>query len=158
MSQPKPVDLYRRASATAITLAEAVRSDQLGLPTPCAEWSVQDLIDHLVGGTRYLAAALAGTEPAAATGVTAQDFRAGVDNCLAGLAAPGALDRKCTSPLGFEWTVMDATAGTFMDVLVHTWDLATATGQPNDLDPELVHACIALFLPDMPAQGRAAGL
>ena len=45
-----------------------------------------------------------------------------------------------------------------MDVLVHTWDLARATGQDTTLDPALVDACIALFLPDMPEQGREAGI
>jgi uncharacterized protein (TIGR03086 family) len=45
-----------------------------------------------------------------------------------------------------------------MDVLVHTWDLATATGQDPNLDPELVDACVAMFLPDMPERGRAAGI
>ena len=45
-----------------------------------------------------------------------------------------------------------------MDVLIHTWDLATATAQTADLDPELVDACVAMFLPDMPERGRAAGI
>ncbi len=45
-----------------------------------------------------------------------------------------------------------------MDALIHTWDLATATGQDASLDPELVEACIAMFLPDMPERGRASGL
>jgi uncharacterized protein (TIGR03086 family) len=54
--------------------------------------------------------------------------------------------------------VAEAAAGTFMDQLIHTWDLATATGQPTDLDRDLVEVCAALFLPDMPAVGRASGL
>jgi uncharacterized protein (TIGR03086 family) len=45
-----------------------------------------------------------------------------------------------------------------MDNLIHTWDLAHATDQDATLDPELVDACIALFLPEMPERGRAAGL
>lgn len=45
-----------------------------------------------------------------------------------------------------------------MDALIHTWDLATATGQDTSLDPELVEACTAMFLPDMPERGRASGL
>ena len=158
MSQPEPVDLYRRAATDAVRVAAGVRPDQLGRPTPCADWSVQDLLDHLVGGTRYLGAALAGTEPTAPTGTTAEDLRAGIDVCLQGLEDPGSLSRTCVSPLGFEWTVLDATAGTFMDLLIHTWDLATATDQPRDLDPELVEACTAMFLPDMPERGRAAGI
>lgn len=62
------------------------------------------------------------------------------------------------SPLGFEWSVGHAVAGTFMDALIHTWDLATAIGQDDVLDPELVEACVAMFLPDMPERGRASGL
>ena len=54
--------------------------------------------------------------------------------------------------------MLEATAGTFMDVLIHTWDLAAATDQNRDLDPELVDACTAMFLPDMPERGRAAGI
>jgi uncharacterized protein (TIGR03086 family) len=139
-------------------MATAVRPEQLELPTPCEAWNVQDLLDHLVGGTRYLRAALTGSEPSAPTGSTAADFEAGVEGCVAGLAEPDALARTCVSPLGFEWTVLEATAGTFMDVLIHTWDLATATGQPSDLDAELIDACVALFLPAMPERGRAAGI
>ena len=46
----------------------------------------------------------------------------------------------------------------FMDALVHTSDLATATGQDSSLDPELVDACIVMFLPEMPERGPASGL
>jgi uncharacterized protein (TIGR03086 family) len=158
MEVTDPVDLYRRATERAAAVADGVHADQLSLPTPCSAWTVQDLLDHLVGGTRYLGAALAGTQPSVPTGATAEDFRAGVEACLRGLAEPGALEQTCTSPLGLDWTVLEATAGTFMDVLIHTWDLASATGQPADLDPELVDACVAMFLPDMPERGRAAGI
>jgi uncharacterized protein (TIGR03086 family) len=153
-----PVDLYRQAMAGALDVAERVEPEQLGLPTPCAEWSVQDLLDHLVSGTRYLGAALDGGAASSATGSSARDLRAGAEACLAGLDDPDALARTCRSPLGFEWTVLEATAGTFMDVLIHTWDLATATDQAADLDPALVDACIAMFLPDMPERGRAGGI
>lgn len=158
MSQPEPVDLYRRAATDAVRVAAGVRPDQLDVSTPCADWTVQDLLDHLVGGTRYLGAALAGTEPTAPTGTTVEDFRSGVEECLQGLAEQGALSRTCMSPLGFEWNVLEATAGTFMDLLIHTWDLAAATDQSRDLDSELVDACTAMFLPDMPDRGRAAGI
>ena len=74
------------------------------------------------------------------------------------LREPEVLTRTCQSPLNFEWTIEQAVAGTFMDQLIHTWDLATATGQDSTLDPDLVAACVAMFLPDMPEMGRAGGL
>lgn len=153
-----PVMLFSKATARGCEVMAGVSVDQLARPTPCTEWSVQDLIDRMVGSTGYLTAALEGREPTPVADASAADYEAGRAAVLAGLATPGALERTCRSPLGFEWTIEQATAGTFMDNLIHTWDLATATGQDAALDPELVDACIAMFLPDMPERGRAGGL
>jgi uncharacterized protein (TIGR03086 family) len=156
-SPPDPVALYRAATDRAIVVVEAVRRDQLGSATPCSEWTVQQLLDHLVDGTAYLLSAAAGKDvhAAQATGV---EYRRRVEDVLKALALPDALERTCLSPLGFEWPVSQAVAGTFMDVLIHTWDVARATGQDEKLDPDLVEACSAMFLPDMPERGRAAGI
>lgn len=153
-----PVDLFERATRHAEALMARVTSGQLTGPTPCNEWTVQDLIDHMVGGTDYLRSALAGTLPQPRSGASIDDYRTGVAGAMTGLREPGALARVCQSPLGFAWTVEQAVAGTFMDQLVHTWDLATATGQDATLDPELVAICSMMFLPDMPELGRAGGL
>ena len=155
---PDPVALYRTATDRATGVVDAVRSDQLGAPTPCTEWTVQHLIDHLVGGTEYLLAAAESREAFQTTPATGADYRRGVANVLTALKHSGAMDQVCISPLGFEWPVAQAVAGTFMDVLIHTWDLARATGQDEKLDPALVDACTAMFLPDMPERGRAAGI
>jgi uncharacterized protein (TIGR03086 family) len=154
-----PVDLYRRAATGTLAVASAIRPDQLGLPTPCDEWTVQEVLDHLVGGTSYLTAAIKGLEvPRVDSGATADDLHEGVTVCLELLADPQALGSTCSSPLGTEWTVAEATAGTSMDLLVHTWDLAAATGQDVALDPVVLEACIGMFLPHMPEMGRAAGI
>jgi uncharacterized protein (TIGR03086 family) len=81
-----------------------------------------------------------------------------VQSVLEGLQEPGALDRMCQSPLNFEWPIRQAVAGTFMDQLIQTWDLATATGQDPTLDTELVSICSVMFLPKMPEMGRTAGI
>jgi uncharacterized protein (TIGR03086 family) len=153
-----PVVLLERATVRAGAVMARVGAGRLADPTPCAEWTVQQLIDHMVGSTDYLAAALAGREPVARSGGSADDYRIGVRSVLEGLRRPGALDRTCVSPLGFTWSVGQATAGTFMDNLIHTWDLARATDQECTLDGELVDACVAMFLPEMPERGRSAGL
>jgi uncharacterized protein (TIGR03086 family) len=158
LNHSDPVALYRSATARAVAVAEAVRPEQLDLPTPCTEWTVQDLLDHLGGGAEYLRAAVAGRAPVPPVRMSATDYRSAVEQVLGDIAAPGVLERKCVSPLGFEWTVRDAVAGTFMDVLVHTWDLARATGQDDTLEPGLVDACLAMFVPQMPEIGRQAGI
>jgi uncharacterized protein (TIGR03086 family) len=153
-----PITLFGAATTQAAAVINAVTNEQLGDATPCSEWTVQQLIDHMIGGPDYLAAAAAGIAPAPRSGSSAGDYVSAVSVALNGLRQPGALDLVCMSPLGFEWPLVQAAAGTFMDTLIHTWDLATATGQPSTLDSGLVDACIALFLPDMPEQGRAGGL
>jgi uncharacterized protein (TIGR03086 family) len=158
MSADDPVVLFERATARAAVVMAEVRPEQLGGATPCAEWDVQQLIDHMVGGTDYLLAALAGAAPPELSGRSVADYTRGLAQLSEGLRAPGGLERMCVSPLGFEWPVAHAVAGTFMDALIHTWDLATATGQDASLDPQLVEACIAMFLPDMPERGRESGL
>jgi uncharacterized protein (TIGR03086 family) len=155
---PDPVALYRNATDRAIAVVDGIRPEQLGSPTPCTEWTVQQLIDHLIGGTQYLLSAAEGREPVQPAHASAADYRSGVANVLAALKRPGAMERACLSPLGFEWPVAQAVAGTFMDVLIHTWDLARATGQDDKLDPDLVDACAAMFLPEMPERGREAGI
>lgn len=136
---------------------EAVTADQLAWSTPCSMWTVQQLIDHLIGGAEYLLAAATGAEPGPSEGA-GSTYRMRVDRVLTALELPGAMDRVCVSPLGFDWPVADAVAGTFMDVLIHTWDLARATGQDEQLDARLVEACTAMFLPEMPIRGREAGI
>lgn len=160
MTDTHPAQLYRQATTRVVEIARGISPDQLGLTTPCAAWTVQDLLDHLVGGTRYLGAALGagGADAEPPVGATAENLAAGVAECVERLADPAALEHRSASPLGFEWSGLEATAGTFMDVLIHTWDLATATGQDHGIDPALAEACVAMFLPDMPENGRAAGI
>jgi uncharacterized protein (TIGR03086 family) len=153
-----PIDLYGRAAAGAGEVLGAIGPAQRALPTPCSEWTVQDLVDHLTGGTEYLLAGLEGRPPEAVSGSDAAAFERGAARVAHALAEPGALGRTCMSPLGFEWPIGQAVMGTVMDLLVHTWDLGTAIDRPVRLDPDLVDFCIATFLPEMPERGRAAGI
>jgi uncharacterized protein (TIGR03086 family) len=145
--------MYGRAAFTAAGMAARITSKQRRLPTPCAEWDVAALLDHMAGGTVYLmdAAGVPGDGPQWPDPAT-------VKECLEVLRRPGALEQKCTSPAGFEWSVAEATAGTAMDQLIHTWDLAVAIGADRRLDPDLVAAVVVMFLPQMPEIGRQAGL
>ena len=45
-----PAALYRAATDRAIEVIEAMQPEQLASRTPCSEWNVQRLIDHLAGG------------------------------------------------------------------------------------------------------------
>jgi uncharacterized protein (TIGR03086 family) len=150
------VVLFDRAATNAAVMVEQVRSEQRHAPTPCTEWDVDALIVHMAGGAGYLLGAL-GLD-AATVGTDPGSYRGAVARGVESLREPGALDGRCLSPAGFEWSVAEAAAGTAMDQLVHTWDLAVAIGGDRRLDPEIVDAVMAMFVPQMPEIGRAAGI
>ena len=52
--------LNRRTLATTIEIVDAVRADQLDLPTPCAEWTLRQLLGHMIGQHYGFAAAARG--------------------------------------------------------------------------------------------------
>lgn len=150
-----PVTMFERAAGSAATRIAAVQPAERTAPTPCAEWDVDALLEHMAGGPVYLLAALGQPAPVITDPAS---YREAVAACTAALREPGALDRRCQSPAGFEWSVAEATAGTAMDQLIHTWDLAVATGADRTLDAEVVDAVVAMFLPQMPEIGRSAGI
>ena len=146
-------DMYERAALNAVAVAGRVSSSQRELPTPCSEWNVSSLLEHMAGGAGYLMDAIG-----VAAGGTVWPDPAAVHECVVALRRPGMLERRCMSPAGFEWSVAEATAGTAMDQLIHTWDLAVAIGGDRALDADVVEAVVAMFLPQMPEIGRRAGL
>lgn len=148
-----PVEMFERAASAASVLARSVRPEQMGLATPCSEWDVAALLEHLAGGPGYLLGALEVDDE----GVGRWPDPAAIDAVVSRLGEPGALDRLCTSPAGFEWSVAEAAAGTAMDQLIHTWDLAVALDVDRTLDVEVTAAVVSMFLPQMPEVGRQAG-
>jgi hypothetical protein len=62
----------------------AVSPSQLTDTTPCTQWNVQQLIDHMVAGTDSLQAALADTQPEARSGRTVEDYGRGLEQLHSG--------------------------------------------------------------------------
>ena len=147
-------DAFDRAIASTAAIVTTVRPDQVAAPTPCTEWDIRDLLNHIIG-TLWLSEALlsdrAPRYPMAPGGLPGTDL-AGQDPsaayaqasaaALTAASAGDALTRVHSTPLG----VMPgpALAGfTTLDILVHGWDLAKATGQPAGLDDALVAHALA---------------
>jgi len=132
-----------RAFGVAKTVLSGVKPEQLGDPTPCASWDVRALLNHLVGGSFFFAAATnAGEAPTGGddTDFGNADFRAsyeeGTKQAVAAFAAPGAQEKIVKLPFGeFPGSAFMGIAT--LDTFTHAWDLAKATGQSTDLDPAL---------------------
>ena len=139
---------FDRAVASTADVVKAAPADQMSARTPCTEWDVRALLNHVIG-TLWLAAALlsdqaprypmapgglppgdlAGDDPAAA-------YAEAAAAALTAAAAGDALTRGHVTPLG-EMPGPALAGFTTLDIVVHGWDLATATGQPADLDARL---------------------
>lgn len=129
-----------RAAASTRSVLERVRHEQLGAPTPCASWDVRALVNHFVGVPGRVGAVLTGEEVEDHADVTSGDVLASYDEALArarrGFETPGAMERRVPTPFG-EVPGAILLGMVTADQFVHGWDLARATGQPTDLDPEL---------------------
>jgi uncharacterized protein (TIGR03086 family) len=131
-----------RSAAVLTAVAGAVRDDQWELPTVCADWDVRGVVNHVVAGCRMVDAAFAGQGPPewGADYLKGADPVAVLGGALAANQAefgkPGALEQVLRAPRG-EMPGAQLARMRVAELLVHAWDVARATGQPTDLDPEL---------------------
>ncbi len=154
---PNPIDLYAAAVKGTREIIGGVQSSQLGDSTPCSEWNVQALMDHLVGSTGMIWGALAGAAPESPQGSSpVAAFEAGTAKVLDAAKVPGALEKTVQSPAG-EMPGGQFLSIFFMDTLIHGWDLAKATGQSTDMPADLAETCYAMFAP-MADEWRKTGV
>lgn len=122
--------------------------DQLQLPTPCPDYDVAALIDHLVGaGQRAVelgrGLAPTGAEfPHVAVADAPELLRRAAKDAQAAWADDARLTATTTMPWGETYTGATLIDMYLAELATHTWDLATATHQLDRLDAEL--AVVAL--------------
>ena len=139
-------DLHDRALAATGRIVAGISDDQLSASTPCSEFDVRGLLNHVVSGNWWVAPLVdgktieevgdrldgdvLGDDPSAA-------YEASAKEAGAAFQQAGAMERPVAVSYGP--VPGEIYAGhRFMDVLIHGWDLAKATGQDTTLDPELV--------------------
>ena len=159
-------ELHAQALDATGRIVAGVPADRWHAATPCADWDACALVNHLISGNLWAAELAAGgtiegvgsrldgdllgSDPAAAY----------ADSAAAAAAAfrtPGALDAPCAVSYGPVPGSVYA-GHRFLDVLVHGWDLAVATGQDYALDPELMEACWQVVEPQLEAFRSAGAL
>ena len=145
-------DTYRRSvEFWKNTVSNA--SDDWSRPTPCTDWDVRALVNHVVGEDRW-------TKPLV-EGKTIAEVGDAFDGDLLGenpkASAMAAADEALTAvaerlPAGGtvhlsygEEDIAEYISQLVGDHLIHGWDLAVATGQNRDLDSELVGEVAAWF-------------
>jgi uncharacterized protein (TIGR03086 family) len=146
----------RALKATRRTVA-GIRPDQMQTATPCAEWDVRQLLNHIVSGN-WWAAELGAGETIEAVGDRLEGDVLGADPLAAYDASaeaatavfnrPGAMDAPCAVSYGPVPGSVYA-GHRFIDVLIHGWDLAVATGQDVTLPDDLVEGCLEVVAPQV---------
>jgi len=156
-----PLVAHQRAQDAFAGVLANVSPDQLGGPTPCSEWTVDDLIEHVIGGNEHVGrwAGDPDESPARPDNVVAA-HRAAAVAAQEVFARPGGMAATFKLPFG-ELPGQIFIGMRTSDVLTHAWDLAAATGQSTDLDPELaaeqLAAVHAFVVPEFRGPGKPFG-
>ncbi len=154
-----PLDQLREAHEVFLEVLGNVRPEQMSLATPDDEWDVRELINHVVLGNVWAAEnvktgnaprpsgdIIGDREPMEAYGTSAAAM-------LAAFEEPGALGRMVTMPFG-EMPAAGLAGFRFVDLIVHAWDLAKATGQETEFAPDLCEAALAMSRQRMAGMDR----
>jgi uncharacterized protein (TIGR03086 family) len=157
--------LHRQALESTRRFVAGIEAGQWTNPTPCAEWDVRALVNHVVVGNWWAAELAQGCSIADVGTRLDGDLLGAVplqayDESAAAAARaferPGALEAPCAVSYGPVPGSVYA-GHRFVDVFVHGHDIATATGQDPELDPRLAEACWEVVAPQLEAF-RASGM
>jgi uncharacterized protein (TIGR03086 family) len=144
------LDPLSTAASAMDSVISGIGAGQWSAPTPCPAWTVADVTDHVLAGNELFASALRtdrtpSSSPAhhagEGTGTTGRlaAYRRSIVDLREAFADPGALDRIVSVPFG---QVPGAVALHLrvIELVVHGWDLARATGQCIEVPDDLVRA------------------
>ncbi len=157
-------ELYAKAGDWTSGVFEKVAAGDYGAPTPCPDWDVKALMNHLVGTNHWLVATLSGrrqpdTHQGEQPDLTGDDpgtaYRQSLAAAQTAFTDPGVLDK--TFDAG--WQEMPGKvllSIAISEALIHGWDLATATGQATSIEPEVAAAVYGMMRRGVEA-GRAIG-
>lgn len=146
-------DRFRRVAEGFQARIAAVPADRWDSPSPCPGWTAREVVGHVINEARRTLAAVGGRQPEPLHGVAVADMgslpelSADADLAAAwrqvgaGLTAaiddPDCRRAELPTPVG-PLPFADTLEMLPEDVLIHTWDLARATGGDERLDPEAV--------------------
>jgi uncharacterized protein (TIGR03086 family) len=158
-----PREIHQRAVAQTEEIVAAVEPGQLEGPTPCPEYDVRALLSHIIGGLNRAAVVGEGGDALASplrAGEVPDDgwpaaYRAASARARAAWADDAKLDAMVVVPWG-KIPGRFAIAGYIQEILAHGWDLAQATGQPTERDPELASWALVTAKRILPPESRGA--
>ncbi|WP_067486486.1 TIGR03086 family metal-binding protein [Actinomadura hibisca] len=155
MSQATAFPVLNASHDALRTVAARLTAADWDSPTPCADWTVLQVLRHAAGDQLGFAAALTGENgpdfnPFEPSGKPedGEDPHALLERAVAASAAAWATVAPDAEQVAVpvppnQMTAQIGAAACALDAAVHAWDLAVATGQPSPLTPELARPLLA---------------
>ncbi len=145
-------------------LVDGVRPDQLDHPTPCDDYDVRGLLQHIAALPAKLTAVATGDNPrdlptqvAIDTEDVGAHYLAEAKEAMVRWTDDSLLSTTLTAPWGPAPGGI-ALGGFVMETVTHGWDLAVATGQDPEADPALVATAMAVGEQALADAPRGPGL
>jgi uncharacterized protein (TIGR03086 family) len=148
-----PMDRLERARAWTGSILDGVHKEDLHEPTPCSDWDVSMLLDHLIADIDTFNRVASGEPLDLVTSIKPEGpenkgratpnasvaFERVVERAREIWARPGAVEQKYKTsrselPGAALFNIF------LIELLVHGWDLAKATGQPTEMPADLAEA------------------
>ena len=145
-----PALMAAAAAETARVVAGAAKTASLDQPTPCPDWDLRTLLNHTILWTSYSAERRAHGESVAEELMSkdftaepgyAEAYQAQLDRAVQAWSKPEAWagDR---SVMGSATPAADIAAMLIMEMVLHGWDIAKATGQYYRCSDQLARALL----------------
>ncbi len=148
---------HRKALDATGRIVRGIDAADMDKSTPCEDYDVRALLNHVVSGNLWVEPLVAGKTIAEVgdryDGDVVGDDPGGTYDASAAAAGDAfARAGAMETPVAVSYGPVpgEIYAGhRFIDVLIHGWDLAVATGQDTTLDPELVETCWEIVRPQL---------
>jgi uncharacterized protein (TIGR03086 family) len=157
-------NLFKRAVDQFGAFVDQVKDDQWSSSTPCTDWDVRALVNHLVNETLWMPPLLdgktieevgdrfdgdmLGEDPK-------QTWKQASEEAISAAGEGGALERTVHLSFG-DFPGEGYIAQVLTDHVIHAWDLARGIGANDELDPDTVQFAYDYLAPQADAW-RSAG-
>ena len=149
----------------ALSMIESASPAALSQPTPCSDWDVRGLVDHMIGVVQNFTTAFGGGQLTPPTGQgtaglagdnPATAYKQAADALMQAIRKPGALDQTIKLPFG-EMSGNQAINIVIGDQSIHTWDLAKGLGKPFTMDEDLATSILTMMHGLLTPERRGGG-
>jgi uncharacterized protein (TIGR03086 family) len=156
-----PIERLEKATQHASKAVHGIKADQLNKQTPCSDFDVRALLNHVLGGLEMLRTGAEGGDAKMPEGDQfgadpGKEYDERAAKLIETIKQPGTLEKTWKMPFAEMPGQMMASIA-FVEHVTHGWDLAKATGQDTTIPDDLIAECRSVVEP-MDAMWRMDGV